>query len=256
MKSADADVLDIGPDFFETMRIGIISGRQFTESEYETAAQDNRPGAFATTVRPAIVNEAFVKAYFPKTNPIDKTFGEDTDEMYAKYSQDFPNYHRNPGWVIIGVVKDAKYNDLRREVKPTFYLPSGAGGYFELRTATTPLALMPEIQRVVQQVGSDMPIYDVKTQSQQIDDLLFQERLVARLGSLFAVLALLLACIGLYGLLSYEVSRRTQEIGIRMALGAQSADVLRSVIFRGIVLAAVGAAIGIGASFGITRYLT
>jgi predicted permease len=256
MKSADSDVLDIGPDFFETMRIGVISGRQFTEAEYETAAQDNRPGAFATTVRPAIVNEAFVKAYFPNTNPLDKTFGQDSDEMSAKYSQDFPNYHRNPGWFVVGVVKDARYYDLREAVKPTMYLPSGNGGYFELRTATNPLALMPEIQRVVQQAGSDMPIYDVKTQTQQIDDLLFQERLVARLGSLFAGLALLLACIGLYGLLSYEVTRRTQEIGIRMALGAQSRDVLRSVIFRGIVLAAVGAAIGIGASFGITRYLT
>jgi predicted permease len=255
-ETADADVMQVGPDFFQTMRIGVVSGRQFTPAEYATAAQDRQPGAYATAVRPAIVNEAFVKAYFPNTNPLDKTFGEDTDEMYEKYAQDVPNYHRSPGWFIIGVVKDAKYNDLRREVKPTFYVPSGNGGYFELRTAMNPLALMPEIQRVVQQAGSDMPIYDVKTQSQKIDDLLFQERLVARLGSLFAVLALLLACIGLYGLLSYEVTRRTQEIGIRMALGAQSADVLRGVIFRGVVLAAVGAAIGIGASFGITRYLT
>ena len=256
MKRTSADILQVGPDFFETMRIGVISGRQFTLPEYETAAQDNRPGAFPTTVGPAIVNEAFAKAYFPQVNPIDKTFGEDTDEMFEKYSQVVPNYHRNPGWFVVGVVKDAKYNDLRREVMPTFYVPSGSGGYFELRTATNPLAMMPEITRVVQQADGDMPIYDVKTQSQQIDDLLFQERLVARLGSLFAGLALLLACIGLYGLLSYEVSRRTQEIGIRMALGAQSGDVLRNVIFRGIVLASVGAAIGIGASFGITRYLT
>lgn len=166
------------------------------------------------------------------------------------------NYHRNPGWTIVGVVKDAKYNNLRRDVKPTFYVPSGAGGYFELRTATNPLWLLPQIQDVVQQAGSDMPVYDVKTQAEQIDGLLFEERLVAHLGGLFAALALLLARIGLYGLLSHDVTRRTQEFQLRMALGAQSRDVLGGVIFRGIILAAVGAVIGIGASFGITRYLT
>ena len=94
------------------------------------------------------------------------------------------------------------------------------------------------------------------TQSEQIDRLLFQERLIARLSTFFGLLALVLACVGLYGLLSYEVSRRTREIGIRMALGAQESDVLRLVVKQGFALALVGAAVGIGAALGVTRYLT
>ena len=100
-----------------------------------------------------------------------------------------------------------------------------------------------------------MPIFNITTESQTIDQLLFQERLIARLSSLFGILALILACVGLYGLLSYEVTRRTREIGIRMALGAQAGNVLRTVILQGIVLAAVGVVIGVGAALGVTRYL-
>jgi ABC-type antimicrobial peptide transport system permease subunit len=101
-----------------------------------------------------------------------------------------------------------------------------------------------------------MPLFQVTTESQQIDRLLFQERLVARLSAFFGLLALVLACIGLYGLLSYEVSRRTREIGIRMALGAQERDVLRLVVKQGLALAVVGAVVGIGVALGVTRYLT
>jgi ABC-type antimicrobial peptide transport system permease subunit len=107
----------------------------------------------------------------------------------------------------------------------------------------------------LQHSGFDLPLVRIITESKQIDNLLFQERMIARLSSFFGLLALLLACIGLYGLLSYEVARRTREIGIRMALGAQSGDVLRSVVGHGIALAAIGAAIGTAASFGVTRFL-
>jgi ABC-type antimicrobial peptide transport system permease subunit len=100
-----------------------------------------------------------------------------------------------------------------------------------------------------------LPLFDVKTESEQIDRLLFQERLVARLSSFFGLLALVLACVGLYGLLSYEVSRRTREIGIRMALGAEPGSVLKLVLRQGIVLAIVGAALGAGVALGVTRYL-
>ncbi len=146
-------------------------------------------------------------------------------------------------------MRDAKYNNLRREMNPTMYVPSGNGGRFELRTAGNPLAVVSAVREIVRQAGSRHADFDIKTESKQIDDLLFQERLIARLSSLFAILALLLACIGLFGLLSYEVTRRTQEIGIRMALGAQAGDVLRNVIGHGILLAAIGAAIGTVASF-------
>jgi ABC-type antimicrobial peptide transport system permease subunit len=124
-----------------------------------------------------------------------------------------------------------------------------------LRTAGDPREAISAVRNVLQHSGFDLALFDIKTESQQIDELLFQERLLARLSSLFGLLALLLACIGLYGLLSYEVARRTREIGIRMALGAQPGGVLRSVVGRGIALAAVGAAIGTAASFGVTRLL-
>jgi ABC-type antimicrobial peptide transport system permease subunit len=108
---------------------------------------------------------------------------------------------------------------------------------------------------VVAQVNPNLPLFNVITESEQIDRLLFQERLVARLSSFFALLALVLACVGLYGLLSYEVSRRTREIGSRMALGGQPGSVLKLVLRQGIALAIVGAGVGIGVALGVNRYL-
>jgi ABC-type antimicrobial peptide transport system permease subunit len=166
-----------------------------------------------------------------------------------------PDSDTTAGWVIVGVVRDAKYNDLRREIQPTMYVPSGDAGAFELRTAVDPTSIVPAVREVVRQVGNDIPIVDIKTQSEQIDEMLFQERLIARLSSLFGLLALLLACIGLYGLLAYEVTRSTREIGLRMALGAPARYVLRGVVRRGALLAAVGLAIGIAASLAVTRFL-
>jgi len=104
-------------------------------------------------------------------------------------------------------------------------------------------------------MDSNLPVFNVHTQSELIDRLLFQERMIAKLSGFFGILALVLAGIGLYGLLSYEVSRRTREIGIRMALGAQRAGVLRLVVRQGIVLAITGAIVGIGVALGVTRYL-
>jgi ABC-type antimicrobial peptide transport system permease subunit len=160
------------------------------------------------------------------------------------------------GYEIIGIVRDTKYNSLRREIHALMYMPQNAGAAtFELRTVADPQAILPAIREVVAQVNSNLPLFDVKTESEQIDRLLFQERLVARLSGFFAVLALVLACVGLYGLLSYEVSRRTREIGIRMAMGAHPASVMKLVLRQGIVLAIVGAVLGIGVALGVTRYL-
>jgi len=241
-----ADGLAVGPNFFATMHIPFLAGRDFNASDFKVAAANN--GVIASSARTAaIVNQAFVQKYLGKENPLGKQFGESAGDANAPAT---------PGYEIIGVVRDAKYNSLRRDIQAMMYTPQGAGGAsFELRTAADPQAILPAIREVVAQVSTNLPLFNVTTESQQIDRLLFQERLVARLSGFFGLLALVLACVGLYGLLSYEVSRRTREIGIRLALGAQPASVLKLVLREGIVLAVVGAAVGIGVALGVTRYL-
>ncbi|MHB8412404.1 MAG: ABC transporter permease [Candidatus Acidiferrales bacterium] len=281
---SEADYLPVGANFFSTMHMRLLAGRNFNSADFAQAevAQENQetqeaaqkakeagaasPGAPATTAGngaakpgaaaendapvPVIVNKTFVRKYFPKVNPLGQHFGQ--AEANANTGEP-----KNPGWTIVGVVSDAKYQDLRSKIDPTMYVPnSGGSTSFELRTAANPAAITAAVRSVVNQMDSNLPVFDVHTETQLIDQLLFQERLVARLASFFGLLALVLACIGLYGLLSYEVSRRTREIGIRMALGAQQRDILRLVIGQGIVLAIVGAALGVGVALGVTRYLS
>jgi predicted permease len=245
-QTAESDALDVGPNFFETLHIPFLAGREFSAADFQLAASNggDKPTSAPT---PVIVNQAFVQKYLARENPIGKAFGA---------AAAGPLGAATPGYEIVGVVRDAKYNDLRREIHPMMYVPHHVGvATFEIRTAADPQALLPAIREVVGQVNAELPLFDVTTQSEQIDRLLFQERLVARLAGFFGVLALVLACIGLYGLLSYEVSRRTREIGIRMALGAQPESVLRLVLLQGIALAIVGAVVGSGVALGVTRYL-
>jgi ABC-type antimicrobial peptide transport system permease subunit len=115
--------------------------------------------------------------------------------------------------------------------------------------------LVNQVRAIVAQADNNLPLFDVRTQTQQIEQMLYQERLMARLSSFFAILALILACMGLYGLLSYEVARRTRELGVRMALGAQKHELMRLVVRRGLSLALAGAIVGIGASMAITRLM-
>jgi predicted permease len=245
-QTAESDILEVGPNFFETLHIPFLAGRGFSGSDFELAAANSgdKPTSAPT---PVIVNQSFVQKYLGKENPIGKPFGESAAGPFGAAT---------PGYEIVGVARDAKYNDLRREIHPMVYSPQHAGGAtFELRTAADPQALLPAVREVVGQVNGNLPLFNVTTQSEQIDRLLFQERLVARLAGFFGVLALVLACMGLYGLLSYEVSRRTREIGIRIALGAQPEKVLKLMLRQGIALAMVGAAVGIGVALGVTRYL-
>ncbi|HTS11582.1 MAG TPA: ABC transporter permease [Candidatus Limnocylindrales bacterium] len=270
----DADMMTVGSGFFDTMRIPLRLGRQFTSQDFDQAARvaetlaqederiaaglkspgssvldQNKAAAADLSPTPAVVNEAFVKQYFPNQNPLGLRFGS------HPATPDDPRV--NPGWEIEGVVGNARYNSLRRDPHPTIYTPSsGRAASFEMRTALDPASFVPQVRSIVGQMDRNLPVFRILTESQQIDRRLFAERFIARLSSFFGLLALTLACIGLYGLLSYEVSRRTREIGIRMALGARAADVLRLVIGQGIALAAVGALVGIAIALGITRFLS
>ncbi|HLW82788.1 MAG TPA: ABC transporter permease [Candidatus Acidoferrales bacterium] len=276
-QDADADALAVGAQFFSTLRIPMLAGRGFTASDFvsaaatqaaETAAEQAWEKAAVSAANgnaaapakppmplaqfasiPIIVNEAFARKFFPKGSPVGKHIGD-------YQGSDFPMGAQYPGYTVIGICGDAKYQDLRSKIEPTMYEPfTGGGAHFELRTASSPTALIPAVRSVVAHADNNLPLFEVRTQTEQIEDLLVQERMMARISSFFAVLALALACIGLYGLLSYEVARRTREIGIRMALGAQQGDVLKLVVGQGIVLALVGAAVGIGVAIGVTRFM-
>jgi macrolide transport system ATP-binding/permease protein len=244
---SEASLLFVGRDFFRTMQIPFLQGRDFDDSDYATSSF----GAPSTAPTPVVVNQAFVAKYLGAESPLDKRFGES-----AGRSGENPFAPPSAGYRIVGVVRDAKYTNLRQEISPTMYVPQNRmGATFELRTAADPKALLPAIRRTVAALNPNLPLSNVTTQEAQIDRLLFQERLVARLSVFFGLLALTLACIGLYGLLSYEVVRRTREIGIRMALGATGGKVLRRILTRGLTLCIVGGLLGVGGALGAARYL-
>jgi predicted permease len=274
-EESEANYLPVGADFFSMMHMQLLAGRNFNSADFaqnqaaeerqraREAAQEAKEAGLPTPSGsdavpasaaneapvPVIVNKTFVRKYFPNVNPLGQHFGEqEANPEKGDWA--------SPGWVILGVVSDAKYESLRSEIEPTMYVPSsGRNTSFEVRTRTNPTAMTASIRGIVSHMDSNLPVIDVHTQTELIDRMLFQERMIAKLSGFFGLLALVLACIGLYGLLSYEVSRRTREIGIRAALGAQQRDVLRLVVGQGIVLAIAGAAVGVGVALGVTRYL-
>ena len=222
--------LGVGPAYFPTMKIPLLAGRFFNSTDTNNTHR-------------ALVNRSFVTKYLAGRNPLGMHFGGDDPQ--------------DPQWEIVGVVGDTKFETPRSDDAPTAFMPFTSGGVsFEVRTAPAPATLMRPVRDIVSSVDTNLPVLRMRTQSDSIDRLLFNERLVARLLGLFAALGLLLACVGLYGLLSYEVSRRTREIGIRTALGAQRGTIWSMVVRQGILLVAVGAIAGCGAAFAFTRLLT
>jgi ABC-type antimicrobial peptide transport system permease subunit len=165
--------------------------------------------------------------------------------------------HPGSGYPVVGIAGDTKYDHLIGEIGPiVFVTVVGHSVHFELRTAANPAALVKSVREIVSQAAANLPLTNVRTQTEQIDHMLFRRRMLARLSSFFGLAALVLACIGLYGLLSYEVAPRTRELGIRMALGAQQRDLLRLVVGQGILLVLIGAAIGILAAIGVTHFMS
>jgi len=245
-QESEVDLLRVGPDFFSTMRVPFLAGRNFNSLDFELSAAGLGANP-SNAPTPVIVNHRFRDEFVGKENPLGKRFGE------GGASAEHPG---SSGYEIVGVVRDTKFYNLRREIRPMMYEPrSSEGVFFELRTATDPHGILPTVRNVVAQVDANLPLAEVTTESEQIDRLLFQERLLAWFSGFFGLLALVLACVGLYGLLSYEVARRTREIGIRMALGAKSENVLRLVLQQGVTLTIVGTLLGAGVALGLTRYV-
>jgi predicted permease len=258
--SVESDSLEVGPGYFATMKVPFVEGRDFLPAEYGVSSSEKRvsaatsasvskdasSGARAATpasATPVVINETFVKRYLGGSNPLGARF-------WNAYSG--PD---SPGFAVVGVVGDMKYSDLRREIAPGMFVPVTSGDSFELRTAANPESIIPAVRGVVNEVDSNLPISNVITESESVDRTLFEERLIARFSSFFGALALALACIGLYGLLSYQVTRRSREIGIRVALGAGRGNILRNIVGQGLGLSLTGLILGIAASFGLTRFL-
>jgi predicted permease len=234
-KANDMYYMAVAPKFFDTLQIPVLAGRDFNERD---VAQPE------TT---AIINETAAKKYFPNQDPIGQRLGQNLEDS-AKTE-------------VIGVIRDTKYDSVRDAAPPTMYTPF-RGGFTSarsltvmLRTAGDPASLTETVRTAMQQIDPDVPMTGVTTQSEQVEGRFAQERLFALAYSLFGVLALLLACIGLFGLMSYSVSRRTNEIGIRMALGAQRAGVVGMVLRESMLMVTIGVIVGLAGAIAGGRFV-
>jgi predicted permease len=221
----------VGTDYFTTMGIPLIAGRSFS------------PHDTATSQKVAVISETMAARFFPNGSPLGKRFG-----TYGRPQKEFE---------IVGVVKDAKYGARAEQMRPMAYysyaqIPQPLSN-FVVRFSSAPETIVPQVRQAIKQVNRNLPVDEVVSLSDYIGRSLTQQKLVARLASFFGLLALSLAAIGLYGILSYGVARRTGEIGIRMALGAPSRAVLWLVLREAMTLVFIGLVIGLGASLAATR---
>jgi predicted permease len=235
----------VGPHYFETIGTRMLRGRAITEQDTPTSRQV------------AVINEAFVRKFFPKEDPIGKHFG-------------FGDAHNAGDLEIVGITEDAKYADARGPAYPMCFLPflqlakdrklafmmgSHYIGDIELRVSGKPQNLEANVRRTLAEIDSNLNVLDVLTLKEQLAQNFNQDRLIARLTELFGFLALILACVGLYGVTAYSVARRTSEIGIRMALGANRGNVLGMVLRGALVQLGLGLALGIPAALAGGRLL-
>ena len=231
--NTNASFNGVGPGYFKTMSIPLLSGREFTRADFFGAP------------KVAIVNQVFAKKFNLGANPIGKRFG--LGGPAAK-----------PDIEIVGFVQDAKYSEVKRAVPPQYFLPYRQQerlgyGYFYLRTSTPPEQMLSTIPAVMRKLDASLPLSDVKTMEQQIRANVAEDRVISTLSLAFALLATVLAAIGLYGVLAYTVAQRTREFGLRMALGADAALVRGMVMKQVGRMAAIGGMVGLLIAIGVGR---
>ena len=234
-----ADITRVTPDYFKAMGVRVREGRVFTD--HDTA--DAPPVA--------VVDETFVRAHFPQGDALGKRF---------RFGRSSPE-DKDVKWMeIVGVVSHVKNYGVDQESRVEIYLP-----YFQspvtnatllVRSSTDPAALAASVRQAVKAVDPEVPVYSVRTLAEIVSDRTAQRRLAVMLITVFAAVALLLAAVGIYGVMSYAVAQRTQEIGIRMALGAERRDILRMVLRHGSLMAAAGIGLGLAVALGLARLIT
>jgi putative ABC transport system permease protein len=236
----EADHRQISLEYFATLGIPLRQGRLF----------DERDTLQSESV--AIINETMVRRFWPDENPIGKRFAVDEDGIPASHP-----------FTIIGVAGDVKHRGLENDVWPEFYIPHAQvdynsysiPSYLIVRTAGDPMSYAAAVSQAIHSIDPNQPVAEVRTVESLLDGMVAQRRLRMTLLAAYAGLALLLAAVGIYGALAYFVTQRTSEIGVRVALGAQTGDVLRFVLRRGMGLALVGIGIGLITSFVMTRLM-
>ena len=239
----------VGPKFFTTMGIPLLQGRDFNAQELQPLSPAS-PNASPNTPRAtlaAVINQTMAREFFGEQNPLGQHFR----------LQDGP--HKGVPIEVIGIAKDAKYASLREQTPRTFYLsyfqaPGDGGGTYMLRTSNTD-SNAAAIQRVVRELDPQLQVQNLHTMNDVVDESLLQERFIAQIGGFFSLTALLLACVGVYGVMSYATARRTQELGIRMALGANPRQVLHLILKQGMWLVMVGVGLGLVAALVLTRVM-
>ena len=233
--STMSNVRIVSPGYFRTMGIPLLQGRNFTEQD--------------TTGQPevVIVDEATAQRFWPNQDPIGKRL-------------QLTRVLTDSRWTVVGVISAAKQYSAEKEPPVTVYFPFeqyvSRNMYMLVRTASDPLLMTGAITKEIQTLDTELPVFDVQTMEQRLYDSLARQRFAMFLLGVFAAVALILAAIGIYGVMSYWVNQRTHEIGIRMALGAQPRAILRLVIRQALILVLCGIAIGLAGAYVLTRFLS
>jgi putative ABC transport system permease protein len=229
----EADFQAVSPGYFDTLSIRLLKGRGVSVTD----------GKNSSPV--AVVNEVFATKFFPGQDPLGKRFSRG-----------------GPQFTIVGIVSNIRRDGQRAELTPQVYLPAAqTGSYpvglsdFAVRTEADPTSVAKAIQQEVWALDKDQPVTAVRTLAEIASQNIARQRMLALLTTLFAALGVILAMIGVYGVVSYSVSRRRAEMGVRMALGAESSDLLQLVLRQAVILAAVGLSVGLPLAFALSRYL-